>query len=91
MSPPVNVIRIHTGKLCPACEFCGRIGRAATPTLPSGRLSIFDVADGWAVVRYPPDVTHPDGSTGDLWRCPTCRGRLERGEVLTPDAGRGAR
>lgn len=82
--PPVNVIRTSAGKLRPVCEFCGRAGRAATPTLGDGQLSVWDVARGWAVVPSRGDVTHSDGSTGDLWRCPTCGDRLDRGEALHP-------
>jgi hypothetical protein len=76
------VIRTKTGKLQPVCEFCGKVGRPATPFDGGDRLSIVDVAQGWGEVPYPDDFTHPDGSTGSLWRCPACEARMDRGETM---------
>lgn len=82
MSTPVNIIETKTGKLRPVCEFCGRAGRAVTPTPFDGRLSLFDIAPGWSEAPYPPDFVHKDGSKGSLWRCPPCGRRMDRGETL---------
>jgi hypothetical protein len=78
---PMNVIRTKSGKLRPVCEFCGKVGRPATPTLRGG-LSVLDVAPGWGCAPYPGAFVHRDGSTGSLWRCPTCERRMDRGETL---------
>lgn len=43
----------------------GFVGRAGRETVMSETL--FDLPD---------DFTHPDGSTGDLFRCPACNKRL---------------
>lgn len=84
MSAPVNVITTRTGTVRPVCEFCGRMGRAVAPDAVSerGHIDIFALGRGWAVAPYPPDHVHRDGSTGDLFECPACRRRLQRGESL---------
>lgn len=87
MTNPVNVIVTKGGKAGPVCEFCGRVGRAVTPTGRDGRLSVFDVARGWSCAPYPDDFVHPDGSKGSLWTCPACQRRIDRGEVLTTRDG----
>ena len=78
---PLNVLMTRAGKLQPVCEFCGKVGRAITPD-ERGRISMWDLGLGWAVAPYPADFQHHDGSTGDLFECPACRKRLERGESL---------
>jgi hypothetical protein len=83
---PVNVVRTAAGKLRPVCEFCGKVGRAAAP-FDGGDLTLWDVAQGWGEVPYPPDFVHEDGSRGSLWRCPACSLRMDRGEVLEHRAG----
>jgi hypothetical protein len=67
------------------CEFCGRKGRAVVPDA-TGRGSILDLGQGWAVAPYPPELVHHDGSAGDLFTCPTCRALLSRGDTLTSRA-----
>jgi hypothetical protein len=85
VNAPANVIRTSTGRLCPVCEFCGKVGRAATPL--DGRLSLWDVARGWIETPYPPEFVHDDGSIGSLWTCPGCDRRLRRGEALRGRTG----
>lgn len=81
MSAPVNVERTASGRIRPICEHCGRKGRAVADD-GTGRVWLHQIGQGWSVAPYPPEFVHRDGSVGDLFTCPSCRRRLERGEGL---------
>jgi hypothetical protein len=74
--PPINAIQTPTGKWRAVCEFCGRQSR------PVAKLSIWTLS--WTVAPYSDDFVHEDGSTGNLWECPTCARRMRDGEGLWP-------
>jgi hypothetical protein len=90
MSAAVNTIRTASGRLQPVCEYCGGRGRAVEPD-ERGRIDLCALARGWSVAPYPPEFVHQDGSTGDLFTCPSCDARLRRGEALGTRDGRFSR
>lgn len=80
----VNTVTTSSGNVRPVCEFCGRKGRPVAPLEGTRRVSMWSLARGWSCAPYPDDFTHDDGSTGALYQCPACCGRLDRGEGLRP-------
>lgn len=74
----VNFVPTRDGKKASAvCEFCDRKSR---PVLVNyrGEPDLWLLPRGWAQAPYSADVVHGDGSSGSLWRCPTCDGTLRR-------------
>lgn len=78
-----NTITTSTGRQSAVCEFCDRQSRPVVVERESGRLSLWDLANGWSTSPYPLDFVHADGSTGALWTCPSCNRRLDRGESVS--------
>lgn len=67
----VNTIATAAGRVRIVCHICGRISGSR----PSARLG--DLPLGWWVAPYPDSSTHPDGSSGDLFTCPSCHERRD--------------
>ena len=67
----VNTMATRTGRVRLVCQFCGKLSRS----LASAGLA--DLPNGWTMAPYADDYTHPDGSTGNLFRCPTCNARRD--------------
>ncbi|MFF2485257.1 hypothetical protein ACFVSU_02590 [Microbacterium sp. NPDC058062] len=67
----VNFITTSTGRVRLVCQVCGKLSRS----LASACLA--DLPDGWSMAPYADGYAHPDGSTGDLFRCPTCDKRRD--------------
>lgn len=76
-----NTVTTSSGRVRAVCEFCGRMSRPVA-LATDGRLPLLDLPHGWSEAPYSPTFTHDDGSTGSLWRCPTCARRLAQGEGL---------
>lgn len=86
----VNFVPTRDGRKASAvCEFCDRRSR---PVLVNyrGEPDFWLLPRGWAQAPYSADVVHGDGSSGSLWRCPSCDGTLRRDRPLTVHASRAA-
>lgn len=71
----MNTTTTSNGSIRAICQFCNR---QSAPT----HNPRHDIANGWSIAPYPNHFTHGDGSTGDLYTCPKCNARLNRGEPL---------
>lgn len=70
-SAAVNVVPTRSGRVRLVCQVCGLLSRS----LPSAGLA--DLPHGWSVAPFPATYVHPDGSSGDLFICATCRARRD--------------
>lgn len=84
MSAQVQVLNhapARDGRVAAICACCGRRSRPVKPEA-DGEPDLFAMPRNWSQAPYPADCQHRDGSVGSTYTCPSCNGRLRKGETL---------